>query len=98
MKKRLRKKKHHGEYKILGVEILIQLKDKEGYDSFHNSFIKEAIEGNGCYFGGGGREDRIEGFIELGYVSDDPESRHPPGLAPRRGATAVSGQFLHLSP
>lgn len=75
MKKRLRKKKHLGEYQFFGVEILIQLKSKEGYDRFQNCFITEAIEGNGCFFGGGGTDDKIEGFIELGRVSDVPELR-----------------------
>jgi uncharacterized protein YggL (DUF469 family) len=75
MKRRLRKKKHLGEFKLLGVEILINLNSKDNYDRFHTGFILEAIEGNNCFFGGGGMADKLEGFIELGCVSDKPESR-----------------------
>ena len=75
MKKRLRKKKHLGEFKLLGIEILIKLNSKDAFDKFHNDFILQAVEGNGCFFGGGGMEDQIEGFIELGCASDKPESR-----------------------
>lgn len=75
MKKRLRKKKHFGEFKFFGVEILIKLNSKDVFDKFHSDFILEAVEGNGCFFGGGGMADQIEGFIELGYASDKPESR-----------------------
>lgn len=75
MKKRIRKKKHLGEFRILGAEVLIKLNSKDAYDTFHNDFITHAIEGNDCFFGGGGIGDKIEGLIELGFVSDGPESR-----------------------
>ena len=75
MKRRLRKKKHLGEFKLLGIEILIKLNSKDAFNQFHNDFILQAVEGNGCSFGGGGMEDHIEGFIELGCASDKPESR-----------------------
>ena len=76
MKKRLRKKKHIGEFKIWGVPITIKRAMKTNFDSFLDKFIEEAIEASDCYFGGGGgKEDHLEGFIELGHSSEQPESR-----------------------
>ena len=75
MKKRLRKKKHFGEFVQWGVPITIMRKRKDDFDSFLDDFVKHALEGNDCYFGGGGKEDRLEGVIELGKTSDRPEER-----------------------
>ena len=75
MRKRLRKKKHLGEFMVLGVEVLIRFNSKDDHDIFYPAFITEAIEANNCYFGGGGTDDSMEGFIELGRVPDDPSSR-----------------------
>ena len=75
MKKRLRKKKHLGEFVEWGVPVAIARKQKDDFDSFLDDFIEQAIEGNGCYFGGGGKEDRLEGVIELGKTCDGPEER-----------------------
>lgn len=68
MEKRLRKKKHLGEFVEWGVPVAIARKQKD-------DFIEQAIEGNGCYFGGGGRGDRLEGVIQLGKTCDGPEER-----------------------
>jgi len=75
MKKRLRKKKHLGEFIEWGMPIAIARKRKEDFDNFLDDFIKQAIERNGCYFGGGGKEDRLEGIIELGRTSDSIEEK-----------------------
>jgi len=75
MKKNSGQNKPPSESPTLGVDVLIRLKTKGAYDTFHNDFILTAIEANNCFFGGGGMEDNMEGFIELGCVSDGPESR-----------------------
>ncbi len=75
MKKRLRKKKHVGEFAAFGVPVAVKLADKTDFDSFLDAFLEEAIEANGCYFGGGGQKDRLSGIIELGRKIDLPEER-----------------------
>ena len=75
MKKRLRKKKHRGEFVEWGVPIAIARNRQDDFDSFLDNFIEQAIEGNTCYFGGGGQADHLEGIIELGKTSDGPEER-----------------------
>jgi hypothetical protein len=34
-----------------------------------------AIEANGCYCGGGGKEDKVDIVVELGRGEDDPAGR-----------------------
>ena len=75
MKKRLRKKKHVGEFAVFGVPVAIRLVDGTGFDPFLDTFLTNAIEANGCYFGGGGQKDRLSGIIELGRKTDLPEER-----------------------
>lgn len=75
MKKRLRKKKHFGEYTEWGRQLIVTLKRKDELDMFLDAFIHEAVEANGCFCGGGGKEDKLDLIIELGCRSDDPESR-----------------------
>lgn len=75
MKKRLRKKKHVGEFAVFGVPVAIRLVDGTDFDSFLDEFLEEAIEANVCYFGGGGQKDRLSGIIELGRKIDLPEER-----------------------
>lgn len=75
MKKRLRKKKHYGEFTEWGRQLIVTRNRKEGFDEFLDSFIEEAIEANGCYCGGGGKEDKLDVIVELGRRSDDPDAR-----------------------
>lgn len=75
MKKRLRKKKHVGEFTVWDVPIAIRRTITTDFDSFLDDFLDKALEANGCYFGGGGMENHLEGFVELGRTSDLPESR-----------------------
>lgn len=75
MKKRLRKKKHIGEFTEWGCQLLIMRNCKDGFDEFLDAFIEEAIEANGCYCGGGGKEDKLDVIVELGRMSEDPEGR-----------------------
>jgi uncharacterized protein YggL (DUF469 family) len=66
MKKRLRKKKHYGEFTEYGFEITITRNRQKDFDEFFDSFILEAIEGNNCSCGGGGVEDKLEFVVECG--------------------------------
>jgi uncharacterized protein len=75
MKKRLRKKKHLGEFTEYGRQLVIMRNQKYGFDEFLDAFIEEAIESNGCYCGGGGKEDKLDVVVELGRRSDDPNAR-----------------------
>jgi uncharacterized protein YggL (DUF469 family) len=75
MKKRLRKKKHRGEFAEWGRQIVITRNRKDEFDGFLDAFIEEAVEANGCYCSGGGKEDKLEVVIEPGRSSDDPNAR-----------------------
>ena len=61
MKKRLRKKKHLGEFRQFGfsLECLLRvgLSDAE-FDRFLDEFIADAIEARGLVFGGGGSPEK----------------------------------------
>jgi uncharacterized protein YggL (DUF469 family) len=75
MKKRLRKKKYIGEFTEWGRQLVITRNCKDGFDEFLDAFIEEAIESNGCYCGGGGKEDKLNVVVELGRRSDDPDAK-----------------------
>jgi len=75
MKKRLRKKKHVGEFAVFGIPVSIRLVDGKDFDSFLDAFLEHAIEANGCYFGGCGQKDRLSGILELGRKADLLEER-----------------------
>jgi uncharacterized protein YggL (DUF469 family) len=75
MKRRLRKKKHRGEFTQWGRQLVITRNRKDGFDEFLDAFIEETIEASGCYCGGGGREDGLDVVVELGRSSDDPAAR-----------------------
>lgn len=75
MKKRLRKKKHCGEFTEWGRQLVIMRNRKDRFDEFLDAFIEEAIESNGCYCGGGGKEDKLDVIVELGRRSDGPDAR-----------------------
>jgi uncharacterized protein YggL (DUF469 family) len=66
MKKRHRKKKHVGEYTEWGRQFVITRNRRDGFDDFFDAFIEEAIEANGLYCGGGGKESRLNVVVELG--------------------------------
>lgn len=75
MNKRLRKKKHIGEFTECGRQLVIMRNRKDGFDEFLDAFIEKAIEANGCYCGGGGKEDKLDVIVELGRRLDDPAAR-----------------------
>ncbi len=74
MKKRLRKKTYHGEFTEWGRQLVITRNHKDGFDEFLDAFI-DSIEANGCFCGGGGKEDTLDVIVELGRLSDDREAR-----------------------
>ena len=75
MKKRLRKKKHCGEFREFGCQLIITRNQKEEFDEFLDACLEEAIEANGCYCGGGGKEDKLDVVVELGRQSVDRADR-----------------------
>jgi uncharacterized protein YggL (DUF469 family) len=75
MKKRLRKKKHRGEFTEWGCHLAIIRNRTDGYRAFVDAFIVEAIQANGCGGGGGGKEGRLDFVVELGRTVDNPVVR-----------------------
>ena len=75
MRKRLRKKKYRGEFTAWGRQLVIMRNRKEEFDEFLDAFIEEAVESNGCYCGGGEKEDKLNVVVELGQRSDHPNAR-----------------------
>jgi len=73
MRKRLRKKKHVGEYTEWGRQFIITRNRRDGFDEFLDAFIEEAIEANGCFCGGGGKEDKLDVVVELGKNLTDAD-------------------------
>lgn len=62
MKKRLRKKRHMGEFQELGFEVVISLIDKS-LDSFLDSWVVDAIDKHGLNCGGGGTAEKYEFIV-----------------------------------
>lgn len=75
MKKRLRKKRHCGEFTEWGRQLIVTRNTKEGADAFCDAFILEAIEANNCSCGGVSSEDGIDFIIQLGMLSENPDSK-----------------------
>jgi uncharacterized protein len=75
MRKRLRKKRHMGEFRKWGLPIAVRLRHPNGFDDFLDAFIAQAIEAHGLAFGGGGQGDRLTGVIEVGRMADPIEAR-----------------------
>lgn len=75
MNKRLRKKKHRGEFTEWGQRLVVTRKRRDGFDEFLDVFIKEAIEANGCSIGGAGMADELKVGVLLGRRSGNPAVR-----------------------
>ena len=75
MKKRLRKKKHIGEFKKYGVQFSLKRATTKDFDAFLDVFLEEAIDANGCSFEGGGKDNKLYGYIELGIKDRNPEMK-----------------------
>jgi uncharacterized protein len=69
------KKKHRGEFAEWGRQLVITRHRKDEFDEFLDAFISDAIEANGCFCGGGGKEERLDVIVELGRRSEDPGAR-----------------------
>ena len=72
MRKRIRKKKHLGEFAEFGRQFVIRRNRKEDFDEFFDWVIGEVIEGNDCFCGGTGKEDQIDIIVELGTRDRNP--------------------------
>ena len=48
---------------------------KKDFNEFFDSFILDAIEGNNCYCGGGGVEDKLEFVVECGTCKENLNSK-----------------------
>lgn len=66
MRKRLRKKRHLGEFQEFGVELSIMLCSDTDFEEFLDNWIANAVEANGLVFGGGGKAHECSGYLELG--------------------------------
>ena len=66
MRKRLRKKKHVGEFQEFGAELEVMMHTGTDSDQFVDDFLVHAVESNGLQFGGGGGGLELRGFVELG--------------------------------
>jgi uncharacterized protein len=75
MKKRLRKKKHVGEFAEYGRQVIVLRNRRDGFDEFIDAFVEEAINANGCYCAGGGKDDKLDVIIELGTRLEGPDAR-----------------------
>ncbi len=75
MKKRLRKKTHRGEFAQWGRRLVATRNTTSDAGAFHDAFILEAIEANGCECGGSLSDDGVHVIVQLGRMSDDPEAK-----------------------
>jgi uncharacterized protein len=75
MKKRLRKKKHYGEFAEWGRRLVTTRNTKSNAESFQDAFIMEAVENSGCFCGGSISEDKVDVIVELGRISDGPDEK-----------------------
>ena len=74
MRKRLRKKKHRGEFTVYGAHCVIRFdRASRDLDAFLDVVV-EAVEANHCFTAAGGRiqGDVLDAFIELGMKSEKP--------------------------
>ena len=72
MKRRLRKKKHVGEYTAWGRGLVVTRRTSADSEAFHDAFILEAMEANGCYCGGALTGDGVDVVVELGTDAKTP--------------------------
>lgn len=78
MRKRLRKKKHCGEFTVFGVHCVIRFdRASRDLDTFLDAFIVEAVEANQCFTAAAGNihSGVLDAFIELGMEREKPLER-----------------------
>jgi len=61
MRRRLRKKKHLGEFREFGFQVKAELSSEADHEAFLDRLI-DAVEARQLGFGGGGKED-FQGFV-----------------------------------
>jgi uncharacterized protein len=66
MRRRLRKKKHIGEFQEFGATLTATLRAGTDILTFLDDFLVHAVEAHGLQFGGGGGSLTLNGFVELG--------------------------------
>ncbi|MDO8944223.1 MAG: 50S ribosome-binding protein YggL [Desulfobacterales bacterium] len=90
MRKRLRKKRHLGEFREFTVELKIELRPGTDFIQFLNDWIENAVEANGLQFGGGGKDLTCSGTLEIGRrpVSCERVQRVKQWLADHRDVAA----------
>ena len=91
MKKRLRKKKHCGEYTEWGRRLVATRTTEADADAFLDAFIMEAIEANWCSCGGTSSNGEIDMVVELGRMADDPDDKFAKVAAWLDARSDVSG-------
>lgn len=67
MRKRIRKKKHLGEFQEFGFTLTFTTQDLTSaqQDAFWDRWLLDAVEANGLAFGGGQRQSSWSGFITM---------------------------------
>ena len=98
MRRRLRKKKHVGEFRQMGFSVECRLRpglSPQEFDQFTDEFIQHAVEAHGLLFGGGGspehgwdgtlsRDDRYDSTTEADKAAvEDWLQGHPEVLSYR---------------
>ena len=84
MKKRLRKKKHVGEFKEFGFMAGFRFSchlTESARNGLLNRFIEDAIEKNGLQFGGGGGGNEWSGFVALNKSRGSTLEKHRQAVA-----------------
>ncbi len=89
MKKRLRKKKHKGEFAVLGRQIVVRRSSSNDPQAFLDRFI-EIVEANGCVCGGSSSPEVLDVVIELGQRNQNLDQRMNEIVNAIRSDTTVS--------
>ena len=79
MNKRLRKKKHLGEFREFGFKAGFRFSDQLTIETRNNlldRFIEAAIEKNGLQYGGGGDGNEWNGFVALNRSRGSTFEKH----------------------
>lgn len=74
VKKRLRKKKHKGEFAEFGRKLVVKRNTDNDFDTFLDRFI-DIVEKSGCSCGGGGGDDYLDMVVQLGRRQQNPDQR-----------------------
>ena len=75
MKKRIRRKKHVGEFAEFGRQFVVRRNRKDDLEEFLDWVVDDVVEGNDCFCGGGGKDEQIDIIIELGRRDQGREDK-----------------------